>query len=90
MAWDTRGDRLAIAFGKGHPKSGLVALYSTVCKPVISARLVGYIEGDFGGHPLAGMNFHRRYSQGALLASLSQTRRILTIPMLYTPEISDY
>lgn len=36
MAWDPRGQRLAVAVGGTHPAAGYVALYDTRCDPILS------------------------------------------------------
>jgi hypothetical protein len=43
-AWDSRGQRLAVALGGAHPAKGCVALYDTRCDPILSVRFVGYMR----------------------------------------------
>lgn len=44
IAWDVSGQRLAIALGQGHAAAGQIALFDTRCDPILSARLIGYIN----------------------------------------------
>lgn len=42
VAWDPRGQRLALALGGRHPAAGCVALYDTRSDPILTARFVGF------------------------------------------------
>jgi hypothetical protein len=44
VAWDPRGQRLAVAVGGKHPAAGCVALYDTRCEPLLSARFIGFVR----------------------------------------------
>ena len=85
MDWDPRAERLAVAYGPTHPSAGGVALYSTVCQPVIIASFMGLVsqgERESVG-PVCDVAFHQRYGRGALLAVRSEGDKIDTIPMLF-------
>lgn len=44
IAWDSRGQRLAIAVRHPHPAAGSVILYDTQCDPILTTRCIGYIK----------------------------------------------
>lgn len=41
MAWDAKGERLAVALQPPHTAAGMVAIYATATDPVVNAILVG-------------------------------------------------
>mgnify|MGYP001082409994 CR=1 FL=1 len=53
MAWDPRGQRLAVALGGSHPAAGRVALYDTRCEPLLSARFIGFMRVEPTAGPTA-------------------------------------
>ena len=83
MDWDVRGDRLAIGFGGDHPDAGKVALYSTICQPVVSTQLIGKLSSGNSDKPVQAVNFHAKYSRGALLAIVSCSKQVCILPLLY-------
>ncbi|PSC76031.1 transducin WD40 repeat [Micractinium conductrix] len=44
IAWDPRGQRLAVALGGAHPAAGSAALFDTRCDPILTARFIGFLS----------------------------------------------
>lgn len=44
IAWDPSGQRLAVNLGSKHRANGYVALFDARCDPILTARLIGYIN----------------------------------------------
>eukprot|EP00245_Coleochaete_scutata_P012996 TRINITY_DN5168_c0_g5_i1.p1 TRINITY_DN5168_c0_g5~~TRINITY_DN5168_c0_g5_i1.p1 ORF type:complete len:127 (+),score=22.71 TRINITY_DN5168_c0_g5_i1:74-454(+) len=83
MAWDGRGERLAVYFTSSNPNTpGTLALYDVRHTPIISASLVGYIHGPAGSHPLT-LKFHANFKRGALLAVCWSNGNCIIYPMLF-------
>ena len=86
VAWDPRGQRLALALSRGcqHPAAGHTALYDIRSDPVPVARFIGYLKTDLGsGEVETDLVFKNSFKQGALL-SVKQGESIRTIPMYFS------
>uniref|UniRef100_A0A1A8G9M0 Achalasia, adrenocortical insufficiency, alacrimia n=1 Tax=Nothobranchius korthausae TaxID=1143690 RepID=A0A1A8G9M0_9TELE len=85
LAWDPRGERLAVLF-KGDPqaanKPAIVAVFKTRTNPVFELLPCGFVQGEPGVEPRL-MQFHPNFRHGALLTLCWSTGRITHVPFYF-------
>eukprot|EP00252_Welwitschia_mirabilis_P015064 TRINITY_DN33199_c0_g1_i1.p1 TRINITY_DN33199_c0_g1~~TRINITY_DN33199_c0_g1_i1.p1 ORF type:complete len:486 (+),score=79.74 TRINITY_DN33199_c0_g1_i1:44-1501(+) len=83
MAWDGRGERLAVSYSGGDPiYAGLIAVYDTRRTPIVSALLVGFIRGPGEQARPLSFGFHDRFKQGPLLSVCWSSGMCCTYPLI--------
>ncbi|KAM6976483.1 aladin [Aplochiton taeniatus] len=86
LAWDARGERLAVLL-KGDPLavgcSATIAVFKTRANPVFELLPCGFVQGEPGTEPRL-MQFHPNFQQGALLTVCWSNGRITHVPFYFT------
>ncbi|XP_041095173.1 aladin-like [Polyodon spathula] len=85
LAWDPRGERLAVLL-KGNPEKSdsrsIIAVFKTRTSPVFELVPCGFVQGEEGADPHL-IHFHPHFEKGALLTVCWCNGRISHIPFYF-------
>ena len=83
LAWDDRGERLAVTFTGSQPNSELIALFSTSISPDFELNPLGYLRGPPDGGKAHHIMFRPQHPRGSLLTVSWLNGQISLFPLLY-------
>ncbi|XP_036389434.1 aladin [Megalops cyprinoides] len=83
LAWDPRGERLAVLL-KGDPpaRPAVIAVFKTRSSPIFELLPCGFVKGEAGAEPRL-IQFHPHFSGGALLTVCWSNGRISHVPFYF-------
>lgn len=85
LAWDPRGERLAVLL-KGDPTSAgrpaIIAMFKTRATPIFELLPCGFVQGEPGAEPRL-MQFHPNFKHGALLTVCWSSGKITHVPFYF-------
>uniref|UniRef100_A0A8C9VNI8 Achalasia, adrenocortical insufficiency, alacrimia n=2 Tax=Scleropages formosus TaxID=113540 RepID=A0A8C9VNI8_SCLFO len=85
MAWDPRGERLAVLL-KGDPEApdrpAMIAVFKTRISPIFELLPCGFVKGESGAEPRL-LQFHPHFPNGALLTVCWSNGRISHVPFFF-------
>ncbi|XP_068997509.1 aladin [Embiotoca jacksoni] len=85
VAWDPRGERLAVLL-KGDPRTAgrpaIIAVFKTRANPIFELLPCGFVQGEPGAEPRL-MQFHPNFRDGALLTVCWSSGRISHVPFYF-------
>uniref|UniRef100_A0A8C5I127 Aladin seven-bladed propeller domain-containing protein n=1 Tax=Gouania willdenowi TaxID=441366 RepID=A0A8C5I127_GOUWI len=79
MAWDLRGERLAVLL-KDRP--AIIAVFKTRASPIFELLPCGFVQGEPGAEPRL-MQFHPNFRDGALLTVCWSNGKITHVPFYF-------
>uniref|UniRef100_A0A665VS60 Aladin seven-bladed propeller domain-containing protein n=1 Tax=Echeneis naucrates TaxID=173247 RepID=A0A665VS60_ECHNA len=80
LAWDPRGERLAVLIQAGRP--AIIAVFKTRTNPIFELLPCGFVQGEAGSEPRL-MQFHPNFQHGALLTVCWSTGKITHVPFYF-------
>lgn len=85
MAWDPRGERLAVLFQKTSDEDhadNLIALFNTRLQPVLELIPCGFIQSESGEEPQL-ISFQPNFDKGALLTICYKSGKVKFLPLFF-------
>lgn len=85
LAWDPKGERLAVLL-KGDPQAAdrpaMIAVFKTRTSPIFELLPCGFVQGEPGAEPTL-IQFHPNFQHGALLTVCWSSGKITHIPFYF-------
>lgn len=86
LAWDPRGERLAVLLKAGNTNTegrpAVIAVFRTRSSPVFELLPCGFVHGEAGAEPRL-MQFHPHFQHGALLTVCWSNGKISHLPFYF-------
>ncbi|KAM3871910.1 aladin [Diretmus argenteus] len=85
LAWDPRGERLAVLLkgdSQAADRPAVIAMFKTRTSPIFELLPCGFIQGEPGTEPRL-MQFHPNFQNGALLTVCWSNGRITHVPFFF-------
>uniref|UniRef100_A0A8C5HXZ5 Aladin seven-bladed propeller domain-containing protein n=1 Tax=Gouania willdenowi TaxID=441366 RepID=A0A8C5HXZ5_GOUWI len=85
MAWDLRGERLAVLLkgdSNAADRPAIIAVFKTRASPIFELLPCGFVQGEPGAEPRL-MQFHPNFRDGALLTVCWSNGKITHVPFYF-------
>lgn len=85
IAWDPRGERLAVLLRgdqQASDRPAMIAVFKTRTNPIFELLPCGFVQGEPGAEPRL-MQFHPNFQHGALLTVCWSSGRITHVPFYF-------